>query len=95
MDKIKGFQDILTGSEAKNFRCSNFIRDYVNSLQMAYFLESSKTSTDLQWLEIESDSCYPVRFPQWIPLQNLHSLIVGGILPSRLWQRDDQVYAAS
>lgn len=92
MHEINGFQDILTGSEGKNFRCFNYIWDNEN-VQMTYFLENSKTSTDVQWLEFEHIFYYK-RIPEWIPLKKLHTLILGGVSPHKLWQRDDQVYAS-
>ncbi|GLJ42776.1 hypothetical protein SUGI_0887070 [Cryptomeria japonica] len=88
MHEIKGFQNILRESEGKNFRCFNHIWDNEN-VRMTYFLEKSKKSTDLQWLELEH-IFYSMCIPEWIPLKNLHTLILGGLSPQKLWQREDQ-----
>ncbi|XP_057841571.1 uncharacterized protein LOC131051193 [Cryptomeria japonica] len=83
ISEIKGFQNILMRSEGNCFRCYSPIND--KNDQMRCFLESSRTSTDLRWLEVKG------RIPEWIPLHNLHSLKLEGESPSRLWQRNNQV----
>ncbi|XP_057841570.2 disease resistance protein Roq1 isoform X2 [Cryptomeria japonica] len=85
ISEIKGFQNILMRSEGNCFRCYSCIQDKESGLYMTCFLESSRASTDLRWFELNG------RIPEWIPLQNLHTLKVEGESPSRLWQRDDQV----
>ncbi|GLJ38999.1 hypothetical protein SUGI_0794960 [Cryptomeria japonica] len=99
--EIKGFQEIHTGSEGKSFRCSSHLDDHENNIHMAYFLESSKTSTDLRWLKFDYRSYCLGFISEWIPpqnlhtlslpLQNLHTLILEGVSPARLWQREEQV----
>ncbi|XP_057854727.2 disease resistance protein Roq1 isoform X2 [Cryptomeria japonica] len=91
MTKIKGFQDTLTGSEGKSLRCYSVLDDIESGLYMRYFLGSSKTSTYLQWLQLES-ACkkYP-SIPEWFPLQNLHTLSLQRVSPAILWHRGDQV----
>ncbi|XP_057830919.2 disease resistance protein Roq1 isoform X2 [Cryptomeria japonica] len=78
-------QYILTQSEGKTFRYFNETANH-----MTYLLETSKTSTDLQWLELHSNSGHR-DIPDWIPLPNLHTLRLEGVSPARLWQRDGQV----
>ncbi|XP_059065817.1 disease resistance protein Roq1 isoform X2 [Cryptomeria japonica] len=85
ISEIKGFQNMLMRSEGNCFRWYSCIQDKESGLVMRCFLESSRTSTDLRWLELNG------RIPEWIPLQNLHTLKFIGESPSRLWQRDDQV----
>ncbi|XP_059075657.1 disease resistance protein Roq1 isoform X2 [Cryptomeria japonica] len=77
--EIERFQDTLTGSEGKSFRC--FIAP--NFFHMRYFRGSSKTSIDLQ--------VGPHGFHPSISLQNLHSLSLNRVSLARLWQTDDQV----
>ncbi|GLJ05933.1 hypothetical protein SUGI_0028520 [Cryptomeria japonica] len=90
MRELKGLQDILTVTEGKNFRCFNYIGKHEKTSEMKYFLESSKTSSDLRWLQLKKDSSV-VCIPEWIPVKNLQtSILEGGLLPPRLWQRDDQ-----
>ncbi|GLJ38774.1 hypothetical protein SUGI_0790520 [Cryptomeria japonica] len=83
ISEIKGFQNILMRSEGNCFRCYSCIQDKESGLYMTCFLESSRASTDLRWFELNG------RIPEWIPLQNLHTLKFEG--PLRLWKMDDQV----
>lgn len=80
-------QNILKESEGKNFRFFN-----ESDRHMTYILETSDTSTNLQWFELHSNSSHQ-HIPDWIPFQNLHALSLEGVSPVSLWQRDDQVYA--
>ncbi|GLJ39020.1 hypothetical protein SUGI_0795420 [Cryptomeria japonica] len=89
IQNIKGLQNILTEPVAISFRCSSHIEE--SGLYMAYFLESSKTSTNLQWIQLHSYHGYHPFIPEWIPLQNLHTLSLEGVSPAGLSQREDQV----
>ncbi|GLJ07534.1 hypothetical protein SUGI_0069260 [Cryptomeria japonica] len=89
INKIKELQDTLTESERKSFRCYNYLD--IDDLGLRYFFGSTKTSSDLQLLQLENNEDEPF-IPEWIPLQNLHTLILEEVSHERLWQMDDQVY---
>ncbi|XP_059065988.1 disease resistance protein L6 isoform X1 [Cryptomeria japonica] len=77
-------QNIFSKSEGQTFRYFN------ETEQMTYLLETSKKSTDLQWLELHSNS-RQWNIPEWTSLQNLSTLRLEGVSPARLWQRAEQV----
>ncbi|XP_059066856.1 disease resistance protein RUN1-like [Cryptomeria japonica] len=87
INKIKELQDTLTESERKSFRCYNYLD--IDDLGLRYFFGSTKTSSDLQLLQLENNEDEPF-IPEWIPLQNLHTLILEEVSHERLWQMDDQ-----
>lgn len=87
MENIKEFQNTLTVSEGKSFRCYGYRYIQLNSLDMKYFMGSSKTSTDLQWLKVIGEW-----IPEWCPPQNLYSLSLVGVSPVKVsWEMVDQV----
>ncbi|XP_059065773.1 disease resistance protein L6-like [Cryptomeria japonica] len=91
ISEFEGIQDTHPDSVGKSFRC--FTHDLIgaDALDITYFLGSSKTSTSLQCLQLHSTQEEFSSIPEWIPLQNLHTLSLQGVLPTILWQRDDQV----
>ncbi|GLJ39304.1 hypothetical protein SUGI_0802100 [Cryptomeria japonica] len=105
MRQIERFQDTLAGSEGNSVRCYSVtadtrsrwlerkyhLADIESEVYAGYFMEISKTSTYVKWLSLGSTYGGDKWIPEYIPLQNLHSLEIFGLSPARLWQRDDQV----
>ncbi|GLJ39303.1 hypothetical protein SUGI_0802090 [Cryptomeria japonica] len=105
MRQIERFQDTLAGSEGNSVRCYSVtadtrsrwlerkynLADIESEVYAGYFMEISKTSTYVKWLSLGSTYGGDKWIPEYIPLQNLHSLELFGLSPARLWQRDDQV----
>ncbi|GLJ39128.1 hypothetical protein SUGI_0797530 [Cryptomeria japonica] len=77
---LSEIENIVKEKEGKNFRYFNEIGS-----QMACC-----KSTDLQWLQFRFDCGYEY-IPEWIPLQNLHTLRLRGVSSARLWQTGDRV----
>ncbi|GLJ23075.1 hypothetical protein SUGI_0435540 [Cryptomeria japonica] len=78
---LNNFKKVLQIKD-ESFRCLNSIRD----MSITYFLEKSRTTSALQWIEFNSKS-----IPSWIPLQNLEGLsITAAGIPKRWWQEHKQ-----